>query len=94
MYNLGEVFTVNSLVFPYIHYSLEVWINTYKSTIYSVFVAQKKAARLFYKAKFNDDTNEFLLHENLRTRRFYEIQASSLMFIPKNGTLVHGTSKI
>ena len=68
MYNLKEVLSVksmkllyNSLVFPYINYCLEVWGNTYQSNIHPIFVMQKKAIRLVFKANFNDHTNAFLL---------------------------------
>ena len=47
-----------SLVLPYLMYCVEVWGNTYKSTLQKICTLQKKAIRIVHKVSYNDHTNQ------------------------------------
>ena len=54
-----------ALVLPYLNYCSEVWGNTYKSTLNSLIILQKKAIRIINKAGYRDNTNILFLKSNL-----------------------------
>ena len=66
MYNLRDIFTVNtmkqlynSFIFSYIDYYHEVWGRTYPSNVNPVYVMQKKTIRIIFNAHYNEHTNNF-----------------------------------
>ena len=52
----------NAIIIPYLNYCVEVWGNTHKTNIYSLFIKQKKAVRIAYHAKYLDHTSS-LFHK-------------------------------
>lgn len=48
----------NSLIFPYLEYGIVVWGNTYKTTLQSLFILQKRAIRIVHNAHFKAHTND------------------------------------
>ena len=52
----------NAIIFPYLNYCVEVWGNTYKTNLYSLFIKQKKAIRIVCHAKYLDYTSS-LFHK-------------------------------
>ena len=52
----------NAIIFPYLNYCVEVWGNTYKTNLYSLFIKQKKAIRIVCHAKYLDHTSS-LFHK-------------------------------
>ena len=47
----------NAIIFPYLNYCVEVWGNTYKTSLYSLFIKKKKAIRIACHAKYLDHTS-------------------------------------
>ena len=75
MYNLRDIFTVNtmkqlynSLIFPYIDYCPEAWGRTYPSNVNSVYIMQKKATRRNFNTQYNEHTNNYLIELNALKR--------------------------
>ena len=71
MYNLGDIFTVNtmkqlynSFIFPYIDYCLEVWGRAYPSNVNPAYVMQKKAIRRIFNAHYDKHTNNYFMELN------------------------------
>lgn len=48
----------NSLILPYLEYGIEVWGKTYKTTLQSLFILQKRAIRIVHNAHFKAHTND------------------------------------
>ena len=47
----------NAIIFHYLNYCVEVWGNTYKTNLYSLFIKQKKAICIVCHAKYLDHTS-------------------------------------
>ena len=55
----------NSLVDPYLAYCVEVWGNTYKSTLTKICTLQKRAVRILNGAGYLDHTNNLFLKSSI-----------------------------
>ena len=71
MYNLRDIFTVNTMkqlynyfIFSYIDHCLEVWGSTYPSNVNPVYIMQKKAIRIILNAHYNEHTNNYFIEVN------------------------------
>ena len=79
-----------ALVLPYISYCCEVWGSTYKTTVNSVFVLQKKAIRLIYNEAFLCHTNRLFCDLGiLKLPDIIKFRISIVMFKAKNTLLPH-----
>ena len=54
----------NAIIFPYLNYCVEVWDNTYKTNLYSLFIKQKTAIHIVCHARCLDHTSR--LFQRLR----------------------------
>lgn len=60
-----------SLVMPYLNYCVEVWGNTYKTTLQTLSTIQKRAIRIVNKVGYHEHTN--LLYLKLHTLKFNDL---------------------
>ena len=72
------------LYIPYMSNLCEVWNNTYKTTVHSVFVLQKKVIRLICNETFLCHTNSL----------FYELRISIIMFKAKSKKLPYNLQDV
>lgn len=54
-----------SLIAPYLNYCAEVWGNTYKCSLSSIFILQKRALRIIHKTGYRDHTNPLFLKSKI-----------------------------
>ena len=70
-----------SLVLPYLSYCAEVWGNTYKSSLHSLSVLQKRAIRIIHKVGYLDHTTPLFLRSHLlKFSEIVEYQTAIIMF--------------
>ena len=55
----------NSIIYPYFTYCIEIWNNTYKTNIFSLFAKQKKIAIIICNANYLDHTASLYLKLNM-----------------------------
>lgn len=70
-----------SLILPYLHYCAEVWGNTYKCSIQSLFILQKRAIRIIHNTGYREHTN--LLFLKSKTFKFIDLvhfQTAQIMY--------------
>lgn len=60
-----------SLILPYLEYCVEIWGNTYKTSLQPLCKIQKKAIRMITKAGFRDHTNIMFL--KLKILKFMDL---------------------
>ena len=76
------------LLFPYLNYCVEVWGNTYKTNLYSLFIEQKKAIRIVCHAKYLDHTSS--LFHKLRLLKSPDIvHFNTCIFMYKHFTIFY-----
>jgi len=69
------------LIVPYMTYCVEIWGNTYKTTIKPILLLQKRAIRLINKTDYYHPTNKLFINSNLL--KFYdlvEFKIAKIMF--------------
>ncbi len=78
----------SSLVSPYLTYCADVWGNTFKSSLQSLFILQKRAVRVINKVGYRDHTHSlFLQSKLLKLTDQIEYQTAQIMFKAKNNQL-------
>ena len=68
LYYLPKNILVNlyySLIYPYLYYCIEFWGSTNPSTLFPLFVLQKKIVRTINNLKFNESTNDSFKEFNI-----------------------------
>lgn len=77
-----------SLILPYLNYCVEVWGNTYKSTIRSLCILQKKAMRIINDVGFCEHINMlFLKSHALKFMDLIEFKTAQIMYKARNNLL-------
>ena len=78
MYNLRDIFTVNtmtqfynSFIFQYIYYYLGIWGGTYPCNVNSAYIMQKKAIRRIFNTQYNEHTNNYF--EELHALKLFHL---------------------
>ena len=88
LYYLPKNILVNlyySLIYPYLYYCIEFWGSTNPSTLFPLFVLQKKIVRTINNLKFNESTiiiqylsfNKNKIHTIFNKNRFFIILSSN-----------------
>lgn len=84
-----------SLILPYLYYCAEVWGNTYKCTIQSLSILQKRAIRIVHNTGYTDHTNSlFLKSKTLKFIDLVDFQTAQIMYKAKNNLLPGNIQKL
>ena len=84
-----------SLILPYLNYCVEVWGNTYKSSLLPLCTLQKRAIRMVHKAGFQDHTNQLFINSCLlKLPDLVEFQTAQLMYKARNKQLPDNIQKL
>ena len=84
-----------SLISPYLQYCAEVWGNTYKCTIQSLSILQKRAIRIIHNTGYRDHTNSlFLKSKTLKFTDLVHFQTAQIMYKAKNNLLPSNIQKL
>ena len=84
-----------SLVLPYLNYCTEVWGNTYKTSLHSLTILQKKAIRIIHNVRYLDHTNPlFIRSKLLEFTDLVEFQTTQIMFKAKINILPLNIQKL
>ena len=84
-----------SLVLPYLNYCTEVWGNTYKTSLHSLTILQKKAIRIIHNVRYLDHTNPlFIRSKLLKFTDLVEFQTTQIMFKAKINILPLNIQKL
>ncbi len=76
-----------SLVLPYLHYCAEVWGNTYKTSLQSLTILQKRAIRAVHKVNHLEHTNPlFIQSKRLKFTDIVSYQTAIIMYKAKKQT--------
>ena len=77
-----------ALVSPYINYCIEVWGNTYKSHLESLFILQKRAIRIIANSGYLEHTNQlFIKSHTIKLYDLIELRTVQLMYKARNRLL-------
>ena len=75
------LYTLLSLIQPYLSYGIEAWQGTYQNNTSKIFVLQKKAIRAINNLTYNEHTNAyFKCNKILNLSDQYKLQVSNYMF--------------
>lgn len=55
-----------SLISLYLHYYAEIWGNTYKCSLSSIFILEKRAMRIIHKTGYRDQTNPLFFKSKIQ----------------------------
>lgn len=77
-----------TLVLPYLTYCAEVWGNTYKSTLHTICVMQKRAIRIVHNVGYHEHTNVlFLKSRALKFRDLVDCKTAQFLYKAKHNLL-------
>ena len=77
-----------SLFLPYLTYCVEVWGNTYKTTLQPICTIQKRALRTINKAGYRDHTNPlFIKSHMLKFLDLVKFRTAQIMYKARNNLL-------
>ena len=84
-----------SMVLPYLNYCSEVWGNTYKSSLHSLILLQKRAIRIINNAGYRDHTNMLFLNSNvLKFVDLIKLNTAQIMYKARNNQLPGNIQKM
>ncbi len=84
-----------SLVWPYLHYCAEVWGNTSKCPLQSLFISQKRATRIIPNTGYRDHTNSlFLKSQTVQFADLVCFQRAQTMYIANKNLLPGNIQKV
>ena len=84
-----------SMVLPYLNYCSEVWGNTYKSSLHSIILLQKRAIRIINNAGYRDHTNILFLNSNIvKFVDLIEFNTAQIMYKARNNQLPGNIQKM
>ena len=84
-----------SLVLPYLNYCAEIWGNTYKCTLQSISLMQKRAIRIIHNAGYTEHTNAlFLKSKTLKFTDLVQFQTGQVMYKAINNLLPGNIQKL
>ena len=84
-----------SMILPYLQYCAEVWVNTYKCTIQSLSILQKRAIRIIHNTGYRDYTNVlFLQSKTLKFTDLVNFRTAQIMYKAINNLLPGNLQKL
>ena len=70
-----------SLVYPYLHYEILLWGNTYKKHLHKLEISQKQTIRTINRAMYNEPSSPLFNKCNLlKLQDIYKLQCCKLMY--------------
>ena len=89
------MYTLYSTLFlPYMSYCLEVWGNTYKTTLEPLSIMQKKAMRIVNNVGYYEHTNDlFLKSQTLKFMDLAQFKTAQIIYKAKNKLLPKNIQK-
>jgi len=84
-----------SIILPYLNYCVEIWGNTYHSNTMPLYILQKRAIRIIFKAGYRDRTNPLFIRSGLlKFKDIVELQTLLVMFKARSKALPYDLQKL
>ncbi len=85
----------NSLILPYLEYCIEAWGNTYKTTLQSLSILQKRAMRIIHNVRYGAHTNDlFFKSKTLKFFDLVEYKSAQVLYKARNYLLPKNIQKM